>query len=110
MSFALGQSQTPWDVSISQVDLPPNLHFNRWGPVSGLGDMGGTLSGGTLGQMPGPGFDFMNPILNTVDPLNLFHGQKPPPGAVAPADPMKNALPLILGGVVVVGVLWYALK
>jgi len=92
MSYALGQSQTPWDVSISEVDLPANQHFNRWGPVSGLG------------------FNFMDPILNTIDPLNLFHHEQQQAAAAAAEDPMKSVVPLVLGGAVVLGVLWYALK
>ena len=92
MSYTLGQSQTPWDVSVSEVDLPANQHFNRWGPVDGLGQ-----------------FNPLTPILNTVDPLNLFHGQAQP-AATPQADPMKTVVPLVLGGAVVLGVLWYALK
>ena len=83
MSYALGQSQTPWDVSISEVDLPANMHFNRWGPVSGMG------------QMPNP-MDFIQQFLpgnKTVTPVA--------------EDPMKKVLPIVLVGAAAVGLWWY---
>lgn len=55
--YTLGQSQTPWDTSVSEVDLPYNQHFNRWGPISGLGDI--HLPGGVT--LPAPGQDVWLP-------------------------------------------------
>ena len=87
MSYALGQSQTPWDTSVSEVDLPANMHFHRWGPVSGVG------------QMPNP-MDFLTQFIPGT--------QKPvvPP----PEDPLAKAMPLVLGGVLVLGAVWYITK
>lgn len=87
MSFAikapeLGQSQTPWDTGISEVDIPANAHWQRWGPVNGLG------------QSP---LDFITQFIPGM--------QRPvtPP----PEDPVAKAMPLILVGVVGLGVIWY---
>lgn len=48
----LGQSQSPGEPGVSEVDIPANLHFRRWGPVNGLGDI--HLPGGVTLPAPGP--------------------------------------------------------
>lgn len=90
----LGQSQAPGEPGVSEVDIPSNLHFRRWGPIGDL-----HLPGGVT--LPAPGKDIWLP------------GSGGPPadaGAGAGAPAQQDNTMLYLGAAVLGLVLWAAYR
>lgn len=88
----LGQSQVPADVMVSEVDLPATQHFNRWAISA---------------------FNPITPMLNVMDPLNLFHGgsSSSTPSAPPPAPSMVASLAPVVGTLALAGgVGWFLWK